>query len=201
MLLRIHQKLALLFSLLLILGGCGQQQNASSDVGQIFINLSESLPALWEMVTGGAYLMGVSFAARGVYQLRQYGELRAMMSTQTNLKGILILFVVAAVFMYLPTAFDVMMATSFGYTTPLSALSYQGPSVGGLSEDAMTALIELVQFTGLVAFIRGWLIIVKSSQPGSQGGFAKGMTHIIGGILTINVVGTEQVLAATLGFS
>lgn len=200
MVLQTH-KLAFLLSLLLLLVGCGQQQNASGDVGQIFINISESLPAMWRMVTGAAYLLGVSFAARGVYQLRQYGELRAMMSTQTNLKGILTLFVVAAVFMYLPTAFDVMMATSFGYTSPLSALSYQGPSVGGLSEDAMTALIELVQFVGLISFVRGWLIVVKSAQPGSQGGIGKGITHIVGGILTINIVGTEQVLAATLGFS
>lgn len=196
-----YLKLSVLVLGTLLLFGCSGAQKGNADAGQIFINLSESLPALWKLVTGGAYLMGVSFAARAVWQMRQYGELRSMMSTQTNLKGIIILFVVAAVFMYLPEAFAVIMQSSFGYSSPQSALSYSGPSVGGLSAEGMTAVIQLVQFTGLVAFVRGWLLIVKSAQPGQQTSISKGITHIIGGVLTINIVGTEQVIAATLGFT
>lgn len=196
-----YLKLSLLLLGTFLLYGCSGAQKGNMDAGQIFINLSESLPALWRMATGAAYLMGLSFAARAVWQMRQYGELRAMMSTQTNLKGILLLLTVAAVFMYLPQAFAVIMQSSFGYSSPQSALSYSGPSVGGLSAEGMTAVIQLVQFTGLIAFIRGWLLLVKSSQPGQQGGLSKGLTHIIGGVLTINIVGTEQVIAATLGFT
>ena len=145
--------------------------------------------------------MGVVFTMRAVYQMKLYGELRTMMSTQTNLKGTLALLLVAAVFLYMPTAFSVLMISSFGYAEAQSPLSYTGPGVAGLSQQAMTAVLQLVQLVGVIAFARGWLIVAKSAQSGHQQQLGKGITHIIGGILAINIVGTQQVLNATLGLS
>lgn len=188
----------IIFFISLLLTGCTNYQ-LPANAGQMIINLSQSLGSMWKLVTAGAYLCGVAFTAIGVFHLKAYGELRTMMATQTNIKRPITLFIVAGVFMYLPEAAHVLMMSSFGYSSPLSPIGYTGPSFAGLSQQAMVAMVAVVQFVGLIAFVRGWYIIAKSTQPGSQSTMGKGFTHIIGGLLAINIVGTQQVISLTLG--
>src|SRR4051812_47422213 len=91
------------------------QATAGVDAIQMLINLSNSYPALWRMITGACYLIGFILSVRGVYYLKQYGELRTMMSTQTSLKTPIVLFIVAAVLIYIPTGFKIVSRTVFGY--------------------------------------------------------------------------------------
>jgi intracellular multiplication protein IcmC len=62
-------------------------------------------------------------------------------------------------------------------------------------------VLQLIQIVGLIAFIRGWLILVKTATGQQGGGIGKGITHIIGGVLALNIVGTQQVINASLGIS
>ena len=57
-----------------------------------------------------------------------------------------------------------------------------------------------VQVIGYVAFIRGWIIIAKSSSQGGgqHGSFGKGLMHVFGGVLGINIVQTLNVINNTL---
>lgn len=182
------------------LAGCGDVQ-APSDLGQIFINLSASITGIWQLTTGFCYLAGVMFTATAVLKLKAYGELRVMAATsQASLKGPLIYLFVAAVFLYLPEAFSILMMTTFGYAGASTELQYTESPVGGFSLEAMEAVIQLIQLVGLFAFVRGWFMIAKLAHgPSHQEGIAKAVTHIIGGILAINILGTKDVLVATLG--
>jgi intracellular multiplication protein IcmC len=169
-----------------------------ADALQMLINLSNAYPALWQMMTALCYIIGFAFAVRGIYYLKMYGELRTMMASQTSLKIPIVYFIVSAVLIYIPSAFRIFNTTFFGYGSPLA---YNDVS-SSLSPMAMKAIVGLVQFVGLISFIRGWLILVAhAQQPGGQASLGKALTHIIGGLLAINIIGVGQVIWSTFGFT
>lgn len=171
-----------------------------ADATQILINLSDSLGPVSQLISGAAYLIGISFAFKALYHLKIYGELRTMMSSNTSFKEPMAYLFVAAIFIFLPTGVSLIMSTTFGYANPLAYSEW--PSAGGTSvSPGMIAVFRLVQVIGLIAFIRGWIFIVKSQGQGAQGGFGKGLTHIFGGIAGMNIIGTAQVISATLGIN
>jgi len=170
------------------------------DVAEMLVNLSSSYPNLWRLITSFAYVAGFLFIFRAMYHLKIYGELRTMMATQTGLKTPVMYIVVGAVFIYLPSAFDTMMQSTFGYTDVAPLLSYitVGSDAG---QQILKAVLGMVQLVGLVAFVRGWILLSKAQEQGSHGGTGKGLTHIFGGLLAINIEGTWAMLAATLGLA
>lgn len=163
----------------------------------MLINLSANYPALWKMVTGLAYVAGLGFIMRAVYQLKTYGQNMSMMSSQGNLKGPLISFIVGAALIFLPTIKASLIASSFGGAqTPISYASANSL----WNAQSTYALLGLVQFVGVVAFIRGWFHLSHlGGQSGGQHSFGKALTHIIGGILAINIQGTINMLQTTFG--
>lgn len=167
------------------------------DANQILINISTQIGPFQTLVKGAAYLLGLGFVGKGLYHLKVYGEARAMMSVQTSIRTPVTYFVVGAMLIYLPTAVDIMMMTTFGTD---SLMAYPGNDKG-LFATTMNAVFLIVRFIGLVSFVRGWVLLAQSaSQSGSQpGSFGKGVTHIIGGALALNIVLFVKVMSNTLG--
>jgi len=166
------------------------------DASQMLINLGSSVGPMYQLVTGGAYLIGILFAVKALYQLKVYGEMRTMMGGQTSLKEPLMYLFVAGVFIYLPTGFSMMMETTFGYDNPLAY--DQWPSANGVSLSAASIVIlSIVQLIGVIAFVRGWVLLAKGGQQG--GGIGKGLVHIFGGVIAMNIVGAAVIISNTLG--
>src|SRR5579862_149602 len=93
-------------SLLLIcflLGGCSEVKFPR--VEDMLVNVTNEFPNIYHLVTATAYIMGIAFIFRGVYQLKVYGDLRTMMSVQTNFKATMMVFFAGAALLYAPTAF------------------------------------------------------------------------------------------------
>lgn len=170
------------------------------DAAQFIENIANVVNPFMRLVTGGAYVLGAGFIYKAFYHLKVYGEARTMMSTQTSLKQPMTYLLVAMVFLYLPTAMEVMLQTTFGSSNILAYSNWEGNSqYGGIT---MNAVFKIIQFIGVVAFIRGWLILAQGAgQQGQPQAFAKGLTHIFGGVLAVNIVGTANILSATLGVS
>jgi len=168
-----------------------------TDVPQILLNLSTIYPSFWTLITAICFVAGVIFALRSVYAFKVYGEARTMMNPQTSLRAPLIYLFVAAALIYTPSGFQMVMQTLYGYSKPLP-LAYQGYSEDVTS--AIRAVFGLVQLVGIVAFLRGWLNLAKHAHQGGGGqhGIGKAFTHIIGGIMAVNIVGTYNIVAATL---
>ena len=148
--------------------------------------------------------MGMAFAFKAVNTLKMYGESRSMSSSSTNFKEPLIYFLVAAVFLFIPSALKTFLATTFGSTsileyapvnssdTTLNTLFGPNSSVGG-------PLTIIIQTIGLIAFVRGWILIARSAGQGQQpGGMGKGLMHIFGGILALNIVQTINIINNSL---
>ncbi|MDQ5899241.1 MAG: hypothetical protein QG624_160 [Pseudomonadota bacterium] len=68
----------------LFLSGCSGVHYAH--VESMLLTVSNQFPNIYRLITALAYLMGIAFIFRGVYQLKVYGDLRTMMSVQTNFK-------------------------------------------------------------------------------------------------------------------
>lgn len=173
----------------------------------ILANVAQSMKPIEKLISGGAYLIGLAFAFKAIHSLRVYGESRSMMSSNTSIKEPLIYMLVAVVLVYIPTGVQVILNTTFGNTEYAKILSY-GPISSSSStldilfgQDSMVgaSLTIIIQTIGLIAFVRGWVLIAKSASQGQQpGGTGKGLMHVFGGILAMNIVATIQVINNTL---
>lgn len=169
----------------------------------IFQHLAENLVPIEKLLTGGAYLLGIFFAIKAILSLKHFGEGRMGGGQKEGLKEPLIYFLVSAVFLYFPTAFAILMNTTFGYSNVLaySSISSSNQTIStlfGSGSSIGQSLSLVIQVIGMVAFFRGWLLIARSGSQGQPGNVSKGLIHIFGGILAMNIVGTLQVLNNTL---
>jgi intracellular multiplication protein IcmC len=170
----------------------------------ILNNIANNLIPVQRLITGAAYLMGCAFLFKAIYSLKMYGESRTMMSSNTSLKEPIWYLMIGALLIYFPSGFEMLMQSTFGYE---NVLQYASVSSGNPTIDVLFGsgsvvgrpLTIIIQVIGLVAFVRGWVLIARSSGQGQQpGGTGKGIIHVFGGILAINIVGTVQMLNNTL---
>ncbi|MCH9756827.1 MAG: type IV secretion protein IcmC [Gammaproteobacteria bacterium] len=166
----------------------------------LLVNLANSLLPVQSLITGASYLIGVAFALKALYSLKVYGEARTMQSSTSSIKEPIFYLMVAALLIYFPTAVDIIMNTSFGYSNILSyGDSEVLDSAFGSDSDLGNALVIIFQTIGLYAFARGWVLIARAAGQGQQpGGTGKGLMHVFGGILAVNIVGTIEMINNTL---
>lgn len=171
----------------------------------ILNNLANSLLPVERLITGAAYLIGLAFAFKAIYSLKSYGESRTMMSSHASLKEPLVYLLVAGVFIYFPTALGILLQTSFGSSSilsyaPVGSRNDALNSIFGVGSVIGRPLTIIIQTVGIISFIRGWILIAKSASQGGQpqGGTGKGLMHIFGGILAMNIVGTLQIINNTI---
>lgn len=167
----------------------------------VLTNLAQSLIPVENLVTGAAYLIGIGFAFKALFTLKTHGEQKSSLSGTGNMKEAIVYILVAAMLLYFPTGLGILMNSTFGYS---DVLAYQpNAAFSGLfgSDSAVgKSLTIIIQVIGVFAFVRGWLMIAKAAQgqSGAAGGTGKGLMHVFGGILAMNIVGTLQVIANTL---
>lgn len=170
----------------------------------ILTNIANNLEPVQRLLTGAAYIIGVSFAVKAIYTLKVYGEARTMMSSNTSIKEPLAYFFVSAMFIYFPSGMALVMNSTFGYTNVLAygAVTGGNATLNGLfGSNSLVGrpLALIIQTVGLVAFIRGWVLVARSASQGQPpGGTGKGLTHVFGGIMAMNIVGTIQIINNTL---
>ena len=165
----------------------------------ILANLAPSLKSVQYLLTGASYIIGIAFLIKGVMALKQLGEQKSHMSPHHSFKEPLIYFLSGSMLLYLQTAINTFNLTVFGTRSILSYNQLNGNFTAQLT-NAGQNIVLFVQVVGLIAFIRGWIIIAKgASQSGhGQGGFGKGLMHVFGGILAINIVATLNIISNTI---
>lgn len=163
---------------------------------QVIANITSNIGALMQTVTGLAYVLGFYFVIVGVMEMKHFGESRTMMSSEHGLKKPLIHIFVGAALIYLPNSINAGLTTLWESPNPLAYVVEKGNAWSELIGNSFMIL----QFIGVVAFIRGLIKLSHLSGHGGQPGqFGSAMTHIIGGILCINMYDTVRMVLATLG--
>ncbi|GAB4222675.1 MAG: hypothetical protein Tsb005_15300 [Gammaproteobacteria bacterium] len=169
-----------------------------TDWQQLLVNLSNNFPAIERLVTGLAYVIGVILVIRALYYLKVYGELRTMMAAQSSLKAPMTYLVVGAVFIFLPTAKGILFQTVFDDSST-AALSYIPQTTSTTFGLGLIAVLRFVQLIGIIAFIRGWMIVASVAGHGGRASLGKGIVHIVAGIFAMNIAATYNIIRLSLG--
>ena len=172
----------------------------------ILANIASNMQSIERLVSGAAYLIGIVFAMKALLSLKELGETKSAQSSsgKSSVKEPLMYFLVAAVLIYLPTGFQVIMNSTFGYANvlayaPVNSNNSTLDILFGQNSAVGASLAIIIQTIGLIAFVRGWVLIAKTASQGQPpGGTGKGMVHVFGGILAMNIVGTLQIINNTL---
>jgi hypothetical protein len=167
------------------------------NIYDMLATLSESIPSLGNLAIVFAYLSGLTMVIGALYKLRMHGDYRAMMSAGVDLKGPFGVITFGSFLIWLPSALEVTSASLWGVGEPLG----YSPVGGSFYDEGIAVALQIVEFVGLVAFIRGLIILSRAgqSQQSQPGTFAKGFTHLIGGILAYHINATLDVLSNSLG--
>lgn len=173
-----------------------QQINLTSvNAAQMLQNIATQLPNLMRLVTALAYVMGMYFILFGIFKLKQYGEQRTMMSHEHSLKAPLVFLIIGTLLIYLPSSVQIGISTFWTNPNPYGYLQ-QTDQWG----EFFSSVFTVMQLVGVIAFIRGLVILTHLGGHGGQPGtLSKGLTHIIGGIFLINMYQFAQVIMVTLG--
>ncbi|MFZ0219934.1 MAG: type IV secretion protein IcmC [Candidatus Aquirickettsiella sp.] len=182
----------------LLLSGCSGVHYAH--VENMLLTVSNQFPNIYRLITALSYLMGIAFIFRGVYQLKVYGDLRTMMSVQTNFKATMMVFFAGTALLYAPTAFKSMLLSTFARTSVTDPMSYV-PASNMSTLLASQAVLRFIQLIGTISFIKGWVSLTHVSNPNGRSTMGKAVTHIFAGLLAINIEGTKQMLQASFGIS
>lgn len=195
---------AYLLSLLLIFvpecSFAAGMQGTVTDAVNIVVNIAENVGAVMEMVTGFLYLAGIGCSCKAVYYLKVYGEMRTMMASQSNLKQPITWFIVGAIFLFLPRTIEVSMNTVFATSDILTYSDWEVSAADLYFQQLMQAIFTIVRLVGLISFARGWFIIAQASSGGGggQASTGKGLIHVFGGLLGMNIVGTLNLINNTI---
>jgi intracellular multiplication protein IcmC len=160
----------------------------------VLTNLVQQVPNLMRLVTAIAYVLGMYFIIAAVMKFKHFGESRTMMSHEHSVATPVIMMSVGAALLYLPTSVQVGMSTFWTDPNPYAYLEQKDQWSQFIGDCFL-----VIQFIGTIAFIRGLVILSHVGGQGSHGSFGKGLTHVIGGILCINIYQFVQVVMMTVG--
>lgn len=165
------------------------------DIWTFLKNILQSTVALQQLVVALSYAMGIGLMLKAGTELKKIGE-ASRMGTHHGLRGPLIMIVVGIACLFFPNTLTVGLTTFFGNS---SILAYPTTD-SALTDQAMKVLIAIVQLVGIIAVLRGLLLFHKSATgQAEQKTIGRAFTHVIGGILCINIVATTEVVYSTLG--
>lgn len=189
---------------------------ATSDLPTVLRNLRRVIKPLTVLILACSFTMGVFFILKGILMMKKFGVIAHGQAQPGDLGGPLTYLIIGAILLYLPTSTDILMNSIFGSTKSIfggGGINYQELGTGqtllgytGSSTlerqwaDLANTLVLFIQLLGFLSFLKGWLIMSKIATPGGsqQGGVAKGLTHIIGGVVAINFVGVVKILKNTI---
>lgn len=166
-------------------------------------NLSLAFTNIQKLVVALSYVMGVGMVVRGVMMYRIFANQTFGSAQRGEIAGPMVWITIGCVLIYLPSTVETSLITAFGSGTVGETSELIGYTTLSATEKwrrISEVAIGYMKLIGLIAFIRGWIILSKMGHSGAQpGSIGKGIIHIVGGILLINIIDTVNMLARTFG--
>ena len=187
----INSRLALV-SIMLSLTACS---STTSDLSAIFQSLEADAVSIFDLLISFCYLAGALFVARGIFDFKVYGEQRTASAQQHSLRTPITYVTVGIFLLYAPNTITLLSESWLMQPTVMLAyLNPENASAGSSTwESLAVAMFTLIQICGLISFIRGCFMLTHIGG-GQHGGTAKGMTHIVSGIVMLNLQSFLQIL-------
>jgi hypothetical protein len=146
-------------------------------------------------------LIGIFMVIRGLLKASKFGQ-----DAKSSVPSIISNLVIGTVLYTVGTSLNEIMASVFGDSSiwgpgvVVSAIAYDFGANTQPFQSAVYAALTFFQLVGFIAFIRGWMII-RDAVEGAHGQktVAQGLTHIIGGVLAVNIYRFLDVMDNTFG--
>jgi len=158
---------------------------------------------LFVFISAVAYVMGIIFIVRGLIKGAKYGT----DPRTASVPHILTYLIIGAILIAVGENCAQIMQTIFGYDT--FVLNDVGEVMGwtavaaldttGTFATVISAALTFFQLIGMIAFVRGWYIVKNAIEGAGQATVAQGFTHIIGGVLAINIYKFLEIMDNTFG--
>lgn len=166
------------------------------NVATMIENIAETVPSLMLFTTALSYVIGFYFVFHALLLFKKFAEQRTQMSGEAKMAGPLLYLFVGAALIYLPSA------VRSGMTTFWVAPHPYGYETG--STDAWAIFIgacfNIIQLIGVIAFIRGLVILAHvGTGGGQQATVGRAAAHIIGGIFCIDIYDFVNAVFITFG--
>lgn len=166
----------------------------------IFENLNTSLEDIYPALQKICWIAGVFFVLKGLYMLKKMGYKTAFMGGGAGMTGPAIIVVIGVILINTPAFIKIMLTTLFAQDSVQSTASWEARQGSDTWYSAITPMIGLIQVIGIVAFLRGWILLVKANNENAPpGNMSKGFLHVVAGVMAINITGTIDVINKTLG--
>jgi intracellular multiplication protein IcmC len=172
-----------------------QKRTDFSDISSIIDNFHAQLPAFIHLLYALSYTIGFLFMIIALFRLKEYGA-NPMYRQPGLITSCLSYFVAGVMLIYLPSALDVGAATFLADNGDNSLFSYTAVKNKGFGyEELVSPVVDIVKIVGLLAFIRGWVMLSKMGNEQHKGVMFKGLMHVFGGILAVNILGVYTLFA------
>lgn len=168
----------------------------------VFINIDNNLKGITQFITALFYIVGLSLAFGAVLRLKKFGQRTSFMHVEAGLLGPVAQLLIGVALVYSPTLLKTINMTFWQTPNFENVLSWQLSMPNSQYLDIIKPIVGIIQLVGAIAFLRGWIILSKASNQGAQpGSITKGVIHIIGGVLALNITRTISIVMNTFGLS
>lgn len=167
-----------------------------ASIGKTIQEFAKSVPWALDFLSGFSVVAGVVMIFIGLFKLKGLADFRSYTSGQTEVMKAVAIMVIGGMFVWMPFVVDVMTYSFFG--AGVGALNRGYPIQSEVAYEYVFALTRIIQAFGIISFIRGFFILstMARSQP-QPGTLGKAMTHIIAGVLMINIIPTVRLVENT----
>jgi hypothetical protein len=162
------------------------------DLVLIIGNISQNLYPVRRLISGGAYILGIVFFMTAISKLHALAAKRSHGSSQEKMYAPVIYLLMGVFLIYLPSLFPIMANTLFGAG---NVLTYTKPTV----VNVYTSMGVIIRTAGLLWFVRGCVLVVHSSQPGTKHG-SKGLAFMVAGVLAMNFDNTISMINKLMSY-
>ncbi|MHC8441411.1 MAG: hypothetical protein ACYYK0_04365 [Candidatus Eutrophobiaceae bacterium] len=155
-------------------------------------NLSEAFPALQNLIFVSAWVFGLFLVGRGLMELliRHRQGRRILSSVACMIAGSLLLSIAETM--------EVLTASLFVDEDPRRIFSVV-PHSDLPSRALMHTVLDFLALLGWIAGVRGLWWIANAGDHRAQNQVAKGISHLFGGVLLINLTPFAQAIGVQLG--
>lgn len=182
-----------------VVAGGGEGGEVTLD--QMMMNLVENIrDPMTFMLSCISIVMGVFIFVRALVRATQYGVDPKNNSGPKIIAGL----VFGALFFVVGDTLGMLEETLFGSaeiggSSVISWATFDNLDDGsGRFKEAVIAALTFFQLIGMIAFIRG-LLLLKTHVETGQGSMAQGITHMLGGVCAVNIYLFLKVMDSTFG--
>lgn len=182
-------------------GAVAAASNVTLDVMMTNLVTNIKTPMLM-MLSVTAMAMGLYLIIRGLMKATKHGtdpKTHSMTNIYTSLIiGAALLATGSNVNVFMNSIFGTTGMTDANTVTQWAAIQNLGSNMTQF-QNAIMAVLTFFQLVGFISFIRGWTILRQAVEGQGQHTISQGLTHIIGGVIAINIYGFLPIMNSTFG--